>query len=249
MPYAGRASSGPYIWGLAQQQLASIQSHARLAPVYLYIHACFVHNKSMNVKNETRPLDQIRKILHRRNGILFTADLTGAGISRTYLSTLELRGEIERVARGVYQSTEAMTDEMVSLQARYKNAIFSHETALYLLGLTDRTPLFYSVTVPTGYNATRLKEGGTKVYFIKRDLYRLGEATIKSPAGNDVKSYDLERTICDVLRSRNQMDVQLVSDALKRYVGKKEKNINRLYNYAQQFHIQKIVRVTIGILL
>lgn len=70
----------------------------------------------------------------------------------------------------------------------------------------------------------------------------------KTPSGVEVKTYDLERTICDVLRSRNQVDVQFVNEALKRYVRRKERNIDRLYSYAQQFHVQKIVRATVEVL-
>jgi hypothetical protein len=126
---------------------------------------------------------------------------------------------------------------------------FSHETAAYLLDLSDRTPLFYSVTVPTGYNATSLRANGAKVFFMKRELYPLGSTTIKSPHGNNIRAFNLERTICDLLRSRNRVDIQLVNDALKRYVKKKEKDLDLLYNYAKQFGIQRIVRDTIEVLL
>lgn len=142
-----------------------------------------------------------------------------------------------------------MIDEMVSIQARYRGAIFSHETAAYLLDLADRTPLFYSVTVPAGYNATLLKGNGVKVYFVKRDLYPLGSIIIKSPHGNNIKIFNLERTVCDLLRSRNHIDIQIVNQALKRYVMKKEKDLDLLYNYARQFGVQKIVRETIEVLL
>jgi hypothetical protein len=142
-----------------------------------------------------------------------------------------------------------MVDEMARMQARYKGAIFSHETALYLLGLTDRTPLFYSMTVPAVYNATPLKASGAKVYFVKRNLFLLGVITLKSSHGNDIKTFNLERTICDVLRNRNQVDVQLVNEALKKYVLQKDRNIDQLYNFAKQFRIQKIVREYIEVLL
>jgi hypothetical protein len=138
---------------------------------------------------------------------------------------------------------------MASLQARYKGAIFSHETALFLLGLTDRTPLLYSVTVQSGYNASPLKATGAKVYFVNRTLYLIGLITMKSPYGNDIRTFNLERTICDVLRSRNQMDIQFVNEALKKYVVLQNRNIDRLYDYAKQFRIQKIVREFIEVLL
>ncbi|HRX00949.1 MAG TPA: type IV toxin-antitoxin system AbiEi family antitoxin domain-containing protein [Cyclobacteriaceae bacterium] len=207
------------------------------------------YNISMVVKNKANPIDKILEILKNQNGILLTSDLAKLGIPRTYLSILIKKGEIQRISRGVYSAANYMVDEMASMQARYKGAIFSHETALYLLGLTDRTPLFYSVTVPAVYNATPLKASGAKVYFVNRGLYLLGVITMKSPHRNDIKTFNLERTICDVLRNRNQIDVQLVNEALKKYVIHKNRNIDQLYNYAKQFRIQKIVREYIEVLL
>ena len=203
----------------------------------------------MVVKNKENPIEKVRDILKDQNGILLTSDLAKFGIPRTYLSILVKNGEIQRISRGVYSTANYMTDEMASIQARYKGAIFSHETALYLLGLTDRTPLFYSVTVPAVYNATPLKASGAKVYFVNRGLYLVGVITMKSPHGNEIKTFNLERTICDVLRNRNQIDVQLVNEALKKYVIHKNRNIDQLYNYAKQFRIQKIVREYIEVLL
>ena len=203
----------------------------------------------MVVKNKANPIEIIRNILKDQNGILLTSDLIKYGIPRTYLSILEKNSEIQRISRGVYSAANYIVDEMVSIQARYKGAIFSHETALYLLELTDRTPLFYSVTVPAVYNATPLKASGAKVYFVNRGLYLLGSITMKSPHGNDIKTFNLERTICDVLRSRNQMDVQFVNEALKKYVTNKDRNIDLLYVYARQFRIQKIVMEYIEVLL
>jgi predicted transcriptional regulator of viral defense system len=203
----------------------------------------------MVVKNKENPIEKIRDILKDQNGILLTSDLAKFGIPRTYLTTLVKNGEIQRISRGVYSAVNYMTDEMASMQARYKGAIFSHETALYLLRLTDRTPLFYSVTVPAAYNATPLKASGAKVYFVNRGLYLLGVITIKSPHGNDIKTFNLDRTICDVLRSRNKIDIQFVNEALKKYVIHKERNIDQLYSFAKQFRIQKIVREYIEVLL
>jgi len=203
----------------------------------------------MVVKNKVNPIEKIRGIVKDQNGLLLTSDLLKYGIPRTYLSILEKRGEVQRISRGVYLAAGYMFDEMAGLQARYKGAVFSHETALYLLELTDRTPLFYSVTIPAGYNATSLKAKRAKVYFVNRDLYLLGSITGKSPHGNDIKTFNLERTICDVLRSRNQIDAQQINEAMKRYVNKKERNIDLLYSYARQFRVQKIVREYVEVLL
>jgi predicted transcriptional regulator of viral defense system len=138
---------------------------------------------------------------------------------------------------------------MSILQNRFPSTIFSHETALYLHDLTDRTPLSYSVTVPSGYNASSIKENGVRVYFIKRDLLVLGKSTVNSPHGNELTIYDLERTICDIVRSRNQIDIQFVNEALKRYIRYPQKEIDKLYTYANYFRIQRIIRNYIEVLL
>jgi predicted transcriptional regulator of viral defense system len=203
----------------------------------------------MVVKRKTNPIEIIRNILEGQNGILLTSDLGKYGVSRTYLSILESNGEIQRISRGVYSASGKIVDEMAGIQARYKGAIFSHETAAYLLDLTDRTPLFYSVTVPAGYNATPLKASGARVFFVNRGIYPLGLITVKSPHGNDIKTFNLERTICDLLRSRNQIDIQQINESMRRYVGKKDRNIDLLHTYARQFSIQKIVREYIEVLL
>ncbi|MBN2501149.1 MAG: type IV toxin-antitoxin system AbiEi family antitoxin domain-containing protein [Anaerolineales bacterium] len=202
----------------------------------------------MIVDKEKRPIEKIRALIQERNGMLLTSDLTKNNISRKYLALMLNSGEIERVSRGVYVATEEIADEMFELQARFKQAIFSHGTALYLHDLTDRSPLAFTVTVPTEYNATSLKEN-CRVFFVNRNLHPVGSIIMQSPHGNDIQTYDMERTICDILRSRNKMDIQIVTDALKRYVEDRTKNLNLLYDYAKQFRIQKIVREYMEVLL
>ena len=204
---------------------------------------------SMVVKNELSQLERIRKLLDDQHGTLLTSDLAKFNIPRIYLSILEHNGEIERVSRGIYRLVASIDDEMFNFQVRYKSSIFSHETALYLHDLTDRTPLFYSISIPVGYHSISLNEGGHKMFYVNRELFALGVILMKSPHGNEIRTTNLERTICDILRSRNQVDVQFVNEALKKYIVNKDKNIDQLYNYASRFRIQKIVRTYIEILL
>lgn len=203
----------------------------------------------MIVKDTLSPLERMRTILESQNGTLLTTDLAKFNIPRTYLSILERNGEIEKVSRGVYQAKDAIKDELFCIQATCRSAVYSHETALYLHDLTDRSPLRYSLTVPVGYHSTSLIQGGYKIFYVNRSVFDLGVITLKSPHGNPIWVTDLERTICDVLRSRNQMDMQIVYEALKRYVKRNEKDIDLLYAYAKRFRVQKIIRHYIEVLL
>jgi predicted transcriptional regulator of viral defense system len=203
----------------------------------------------MNVKEGGTPLQRLQKRIKAQNGILFSLDLAKLGIHRSYLSILKKRGEVERVSRGIYQVAQSMPNEMANIQARYKRAVFSHETAAFLHDLSDRAPLQYSVTVPSGYNATALKSDGLKVFFVHINVYPLGLIPMKSPHGNTILTTNLERTICDLIRNRNQVDIQILKDALKKYVKSPFADLTQLFTYAQQFRIQRIVRQYIEILL
>ena len=188
-------------------------------------------------------------LLHEHGGTVSTKEANAAGFSNESLRLLVSSGLIERVSHGVYISPEAFLDNMLVLQKRLSKVIFSHETALFLHDLTDRDPIYYSVTVPTGYEVKRLKEEGIHVYYIKKELHSAGLSEMTTSFGNKVITYNIERTICDCIRSRKQMDVAIVADALKRYVKRSDKDLNVLMSYAEHFRIKKIIRNYLEVLL
>lgn len=193
--------------------------------------------------------DCLQRLSDENNGILKASMAAEAGISRPTLSSFLRRNGYERVFPGIYCAPGAWTDDLYVLQLRCPNAIFSHETALYLHGLTDREPFIPSVTVKTGYNPSHLTKDGVKVYTVKSDLHEIGKATLSTPFGHVVSAYDMERTVCDVLRSRSSLEVQTVQDALKQYVKRNDKNLYKLTDYARRFRVEKILTPYLEVLL
>ncbi len=186
--------------------------------------------------------EKLMELIEKKNGLLLTKDAEEEGIPRKYLSIFSKEGLLERVAHGVYLSPDAFEDKMYIMQARVSKAIFSHETALYLHDLTDRDPIELSVTVPDGYNTSNLKDKGIKVHKIKKELHEVGVIQLKTVFNRSIRVYDKERTICDIIRNRNNMDIAILNDALKRYMRDKEKNIHRLLKYAKELRIYNVTR-------
>lgn len=203
----------------------------------------------MNVQKDHNPLEILRTILVEQKGMLRTADLQAFSIPRSYLSLLVEKGEIERIERGVYKAVNALEDELFAFQARYTASYFSHETALYLHNLTDRTPLYYAISVPLTYHSFSLTESAHKVFYVKDDLFDLGVVSLQTPHGNAIKATDLERTIVDITRSRKKLDTQIFHHAIKAYTQRQEKNINLLDEYAKKFRVHKLIRQYLEILL
>ena len=196
-----------------------------------------------------RKIEVLDSLLKRGNGYLKASATVSAGISRTYLGEYVRERGLERVTKGLYMSPDAWQDGMFVIQARYPQAVFSHETALYLLNLADREPVQYSVTLKAGTNATGLTIQGVKVYKVKAELVNEGVTETQSPAGHAVRAYIPERTICDLFRSRANVEIQDLQTAIREYARLKEKNVPLLMRYAKMFSIERIIRPYLEALL
>ena len=186
--------------------------------------------------------NKLKKITEEYGGIITTKVAEENNIHREYLGLLVKEGKLDRVSYGVYASADAWGDALFINQLKRDTMIYSHDTALFLHDLTDRDPINYVVTVPRGYNPSRLKKVGLIVHTVKKEWFELGVCTKRTTFGNEVRTYDMERTICDILRDRNNQDPAVVSDALKRYFVSKEKDLNKLMKYASELRIETVLR-------
>jgi predicted transcriptional regulator of viral defense system len=194
-------------------------------------------------------LEKLEKLIQKQHGTVLSSDLDQYEIPRTYLKMMVAEGKLERVDRGVYVSTDSIEDEMFSMQTKYPKLIFSHETALYLHDLTDRTPFEYSASVPSGYKVVGSVAERFKIYYIKKDLHEFGVETIQSTHGNSIKTYNIERTICDLIRSRNRIDGQIFNEALKRFVKLSSADFSLLMDYAKKLKIDTVLKHYLEVLL
>ncbi|MEG0504082.1 MAG: abortive phage infection protein, partial [Raoultibacter sp.] len=127
--------------------------------------------------------------------------------------------------------------------------VFSHETALFLHGISERTPFEHAITLPSNKRASQTLHDACKIYYVKPELHELGKTTISTMVGNPVPAYDMERTICDIVRSRSRIGDELLLSSLKMYVGRSDKNLNTLNTYAEQLSIASVLRKYLEVLL
>ena len=184
----------------------------------------------------------ILNMAKKNNGIVTSEMVSAAGLSRGILKYLSDKGYLERASRGVYVLPEAWDDEFLNIQIRYKKGIYSLETSLFLCKLTDRTPNKFYLFFPSTYNLTNPKKDGLICYGLKTKGYETGITEIADPAGNFVKTYNAEKTLCDILKPRFHVDIQIISEAFKQYAIQKERNIHLLSEYAKLFHVEDKVR-------
>lgn len=192
---------------------------------------------------------KLKQCAEQNGGIITAKSAEACGISRAMLCKLNKAEVITRITKGQYVLYSELQDELFSLSLRSDNIIFSHETALWLHGISDRTPFEHSVTVPTGKNPSLSIRENCRVYSIKPEYFNLGKILLTTQHGNSVPVYDLERTVCDTVRSRNKMSSETVNAALKAYAVRKDKNLNLLYTYSQKLGIETVIRRYAEVLL
>ena len=184
--------------------------------------------------------DDILKLF--KNGYLNTRDLTKKGIPRVYLSNLVKAGIIEKVGRGLYIKKNDVANDMIIIQNSSKYVVFSNLSALYLHGIVERIPIKYDVTVPSGYKGSLQSSQNVNIYYVKRELHNLGIIEVSLSDGSIVKTYDLERTICDVIKNRNKLDSELINKAIRSYYYSNEKDVIKLYDYAKRLNVYNKIR-------
>lgn len=191
----------------------------------------------------------IKEIAAVSDGIITTKQVEESGLSRTILKPYVDEGLLLKESQGIYSLSNTMVDEYKLMQIKSEKVIFSYGTALYLLGMSDRVPHNIDVTVPQGYNVTRIKKNYPNIHFhyVKKELWEVGITSIQSPMGAYVRAYDKERCICDLIHDKKDMDMQLFTYAVKEYF-KSTSNMRKILKYGKQFGVEDKLRMYIEVL-
>ena len=201
---------------------------------------------------EVRIMTNIELVLNmaeKNNGMVTSSEITANGIPRRVLTDMVNRQLLIKTARGLYQLPTAWEDEWLIAQYRHSKGIYSHETALFLHGYSDRTPASFNMTFPRGYHIKKNWDIPILERYAVKEIYQLGIITMESPAGHKIKVYDLEKSLCDVVRGNETFDIEIVNNAMKRYAKDKNRNLRRLMEYAKLLKVEKKIRNYMEVLL
>ncbi|KIR01507.1 Abortive infection protein AbiGI [Lachnospiraceae bacterium TWA4] len=178
--------------------------------------------------------EELENLIDKNHGYLITSQAVQKGFTKPFIYKYIREHQMEKAAHGIYNLEEVWQDELFILQTRNQKIIYSDETALYLHRLTDREYSKICFTVPGGYNVSHMKNVNKEVRYVQKDVYELGACMVESISGNQIKAYDMERCICDLVKYRNSYEVQTFQTAMKEYMRHSKKNLSRLVGYAKK---------------
>lgn len=196
-------------------------------------------------------MEAISRVFSQHHGVMTTAQLNAAGYYYKKIQELLSNGDIELVKRGHYQLvSQTLYSDVPTIKSLYADAVICLESALNYYGYTDRNPSAWHLAIPERTSRTRFKIDYPiiKPHFVREDRYEIG-ITEGEIDGFNIKIYDKERTICDILYHKNKIDAEVFNTAIKRYVADPEKNVPRLISYAKKLKVEKKCREVIEIWL
>jgi hypothetical protein len=101
---------------------------------------------------------------------------------------------------------------------------------------------------PFGYNNPNLKKNNIIPTYETKNLFGIGKTTIETPYTNQVVVTGIERTLCDILRPKNNIDIAIIANAFKEYMTLPNKNFNKLYEYAKLLKVIEKVKSYLEVL-
>ena len=184
---------------------------------------------------------KLERIFKTNGDYITREDVDDANISSWFLSDFVKKNNLNKIAPGFYASDNFIVDDYFILQRRYPKYIYAGLSALYLLGLTDKIPTDIEVSAPQNYHPSRNKIDSLIVHKLSNiNVYELGVKEVKTMFGNIVKTYDEERTICDVIKYRDKYDSETFIKAIKIYI-QNHNNQSKLFKYAKELGVEKKV--------
>ena len=104
------------------------------------------------------------------------------------------------------------------------------------------------MTFPHGYNTARTKERVIPKV-VTSGLHDLAVTEVASPCGNPLRVYNIERTLCDIVKGNYSVEISIVNNAMKLYAQSKAKNIALLMEYADRLRVKPKIQNYMEVLL
>lgn len=196
--------------------------------------------------------EEIARFIKEAGGVATAAEIKAAGFLPGSISHAVASGLIDRLTRGVYCTPDIFEDDFSAISCRWKKCVFSHESALFLNGLSDRVPNIIDVTVPHGYNPACISQEypGIRIHRVKPEVYEWGIVSLETPTGVAVQSYSAERAVADLMaqRKNESVDPQLVRDAIVCCFKKEDIDLSELSRISASLGVEDEFRMYLEVL-
>ena len=188
---------------------------------------------------QTMIKDKVIVLAEQHNGYINSRILKEHGVPNVYLTRLVRDKRLEKAFKGIYVTPDTVVDQYFIYSLKYPRVVYSGESSLFLNGLSSKQSVPMEITLPYGVNVPEID--GATVVISRRGNIGLGVVSLETPFGNEVRSYDRERSICDLFMRPDHYDAEDRNYAIREYAGH-HLNLEKLYDYAEKLKVYENVR-------
>ena len=190
---------------------------------------------------------RITEYIANNGGFISSADAKKASLYNQLLYETRT-GRIVRVRRGVYAINDGLAKQMIDVETLVPGGVLCLYSAWSFHELTTQIPQAYNIAVERSRRITLPDFPPIELSFMSQKAYELGVKEFVVD-GFKVKIYDLEKSICDAIKYRNKIGLDVSSEIFKSYLSRKDRDITLLYEYASQLRVEKKIDELIKFML
>lgn len=190
----------------------------------------------------------IQDFFTAHDGIIRTKQLRGAGFTHYQLNQLIRSEQVFKVKQGVYKWNDSDRSELAEVAHIVPEGIFCLYTACQYYELSTFVAAAYHVAIPKKSKVVLPDYPPVKLYYWEAVSYQTGQTEIKSD-GVAIQMYDLEKTVCDVIRLRNKVGLDLVKEVVVTYLQRTDRNLAKLVEYAGELGLKNYVSNYLNLLV
>lgn len=198
--------------------------------------------------NETR--NRILQVFEKQSGYARTQDIKSENLHHKYLQELVNEGTILKIKHGLYSLSEL--DSAATLHEALltvPDGIICMGTALAYYELTTWNPPEIHIALPRGRKIVLPDYPPIQLYHVSEDIFPLGQTEIETGSGYNIYIYNRERAVCDALRFRNKIGIDIMKEVLKEYIRSDHRDLNTLNRYASKLRIETVLNQYLDVLL
>lgn len=184
-------------------------------------------------------MEKITDIVEAKGGIISTEELSGRAEYKRILRAVK-RGELVRIRQGVYAEPAAMLSTMIDVERIVPNGVVCLYNAWAFYQLSTTVPPAFCIAIDAKRKVSLPDIIPVNFYYWKSENFDFGIVE-QIMSGYKVRMTDMERSVCDAVKYRNKIGMDVCAEVVKSYFRKKDRNLSRLSEYAKKLRVSKVL--------
>jgi len=185
-------------------------------------------------------MKEINEIFKIQKGYLQSKQLISRNM-QYQLQAMVNKGEVLKIKRGLYKhSLIANNNDLAEVCRIIPNGVLCLFSAWQFYELTTTVSPVYNIAIPGKAKRKLPSFPPIKLYYWDDFYYNLGISK-KETDGEQIAIYLLEKSVCDAVKFRNKIGIEITTEVLKSYTKRKDRNIDLLMKYSRKMRVEKII--------